>query len=289
MRAEQDQTQETRRRLLEQLEEILRRPVVLFYTSFRYPVMLDDTDAEMLDGLLQKMNLSKGLAVIINSPGGDGLAAERMINTFRRYSKTHEFIAVVPRQAKSAATLVCFGASKIIMGPSSELGPVDPQLTVLENKKWKRFSLCNVIESYDDLFARAVRTKGNLQPFLLQLPNYDEREIRDYRNVVSLATDIAVRNLASGMLKGKKVKDLANRLEPFLKPEAKLAHGRPIYREEAEDCGLKIEEPSDALWNVVSELHVRANNYVSNHVAKCIETVTYSFSATVPPFGGEDE
>lgn len=48
----------------------------------------------------------------------------------------HEYSAnplniVVPRRAKSAATLVCCAASRIHMGSLSELGPIDPQLDKL--------------------------------------------------------------------------------------------------------------------------------------------------------------
>ncbi|GAH14065.1 unnamed protein product, partial [marine sediment metagenome] len=44
------------------------------------------------------MDLSKGLALIINSPGGSGLAAERIINVCRSYSGTEEFWAIVPNK-----------------------------------------------------------------------------------------------------------------------------------------------------------------------------------------------
>jgi len=83
--------------------------------------MIEDKDADMLVGILQKGDGSNGLAIIVSSPG-DGLAAERIINLFRSYSKTGEYWAIVPAKAKSATTMLCFGSSKIIMGPSSELG-----------------------------------------------------------------------------------------------------------------------------------------------------------------------
>ncbi len=77
--------------------------------------------------------------------------------------------------------MICFGASKIIMGTTSELGLIDPQLTTSENSVVRRFSVYNVVESYDDLFSMAVNEKGNLQPYLQQLANYDEREIKDQK------------------------------------------------------------------------------------------------------------
>jgi hypothetical protein len=38
------------------------------------------------------------------------------------------FTVIVPYYAKSAATIIALGADKIFMGPTSELGPIDPQL-----------------------------------------------------------------------------------------------------------------------------------------------------------------
>ena len=83
----------------------------------------------------------------------------------------NEFWAIVPGKAKSAATMICFGASKILMGVSSELGPIDPQLTITdESGQEKRYSLFSIVKSYQSLFANALKAKGNLQPYLqLQL------------------------------------------------------------------------------------------------------------------------
>lgn len=119
---------ETRRTLFERLEALLQRPVLAYFTSFAQPVMIQDQDVDLIEGVLQKLDLSNGLAILISSPGGFGLAAERLINVCRSYSGTKDYWAIVPSKAKSAATMFCFGASKILMSPTSEMGPVDPQL-----------------------------------------------------------------------------------------------------------------------------------------------------------------
>ncbi|WP_148266483.1 hypothetical protein [Methanocella arvoryzae] len=77
---EQNQGHVTRKHLFTRLEKQLGVPVVSYFTSFRYPVMIDSADVDIIEGVLQKMDLSKGFALCINSPGGDGLAAERIIN-----------------------------------------------------------------------------------------------------------------------------------------------------------------------------------------------------------------
>lgn len=70
---ERMQGHRTRQHLYEQVERVLRKPLVCLATSFCYPVMLEDRDADMLEGVLQKTDLSSGLALLVNSPGGDGL------------------------------------------------------------------------------------------------------------------------------------------------------------------------------------------------------------------------
>src|SRR5690349_935396 len=109
---EENQGHSTRRLLFEALAQQIGRPVVSFFTSFRFPVMIQDDDADMLEGVLRSLDLTDGLALCISSPGGDGLAAERVVNLCREYSGTGEYWAIVPGKAKSAGTMICFGASK---------------------------------------------------------------------------------------------------------------------------------------------------------------------------------
>lgn len=276
---EQQQNHETRRKIFAELEKKLQKPVISFFTSFRYPVMIEDQDADMLEGLLQKMDLSNGLTVVISSPGGDGLAAERIINICRSYSETNEFTVLVPNKAKSAATMVCFGAKEIIMSPTSELGPIDPQLTLEIDGEEKRFSVYNIVESDDDLFKKAIKEKGNLEPYLQQLSNYDARDIKEMQSAMDLAEDIALKTLASGMMKGKSETRIKKDIKIFLTPEKTKTHGRPISPKEAESSGLNIkhEKLKSDVWKLAYELYVRTNNYVSTSAAKCVENKDSSF------------
>lgn len=181
--------------------------------------------------------------------------------------------------------MVAFGASKIIMGPSSELGPVDPQLTINENGVFKRFSVHNLIKSYQDLFGRAISaTDKNIQPFLQQLANYDERAIEEYKAANELAEDISVRSLSAGMMNGTAQEQIKTKIKIFLTPEHTKAHGRPIYRDEAKSCGLNIEnmELGDDIWKLSTELYTRTNNYVSMKVAKCVESREHAFAIPIP-------
>lgn len=240
--------------------------------------MIENDDAEMIEGVLRKMDLSNGLALFISSHGGDGLAAERIINVCRNVSATGEYWAVVPGKAKSA-TMICFGASRIVMGTTSELGPIDPQLAIVEDNRVKWFSLWNLVVSYDDLFDRAVKEKGNLEPYLQQLAHYDVREIAEYNAAIDLAEDIAIKSLASGMMRGANTAEIRKRIEMFLTPTKTKTHGRPIYRDEAERCGLKTMKVDieDRVGQLIYELYIRTLNFVSTRAYKCIESKDHAF------------
>lgn len=281
---EQDQSHPSRQKLFKDAEELLGRPLISFFTSLSYPVSIEDTDVEMLEGILQKMDLSAGLALFISSLGGSGLAAERLINTCRSYSDTGEYWAIVPGKAKSAATLICFGASRICMGASSELGPVDPQYTVKEDGRIKRFSVFNLVESYKELFKGATNTKGRLEPYLQQLQRYDARQIKEMDQELKLSEDLAVKSLKTGMLKKSAEKMIKEKISIFLSPQKTKVHGRPIYRDEAKTCGLEIEyiDIKSKLWQIMYELYIRTNNFFQNKASKCIESSEKSFFANPP-------
>ena len=75
-------------------------------------------------------------------------------------------LVLVPGKAKSAATIISMGASKIIMSQSSELGPVDPQIIRKEDDINNAFSAHNLVAGYDRLFAEVAKTSGPIEPFL---------------------------------------------------------------------------------------------------------------------------
>ena len=131
--------------------------------------MMTSRDAQMLEDVLQSTDLSNGLYLMISSPGGDAVAAERIINICKAHSATNEYKVIVPEKAKSAASMVCLGASEIMASATSELGPVDPQITSAKDGPIRRHSVQRLVDGYSDLFERAVQTKGHIEPFLLQL------------------------------------------------------------------------------------------------------------------------
>lgn len=284
---EQRQGAPTRKLVIERIELILGRPLVTFFTSFRYPVSIEDNDVELLEGVLQTMDLSDGLALLISSPGGSGIAAERIINICRSYSGKGEYWAIVPSRAKSAATMICLGASKIYMAASSELGPVDPQFIKADEKgERKSYSIHDIVSSYDRLFNDAVSlTEGNLEPYLQKLKEYHPWDMEMFKKLCSLSKDIAVQALKTGMMTGLSDQKIQKNISMFLTTKETKVHERPIYIKDALNCQLTVEAidaKASPLWKLIYELYIRTNNYVSTEKrAKCIESRSQSMTGSI--------
>lgn len=283
--SEANQDANTRTKFFRPIEKLLEnRALISFFTSFNYPVSIDDNDCDMLQSVLQHIDTSMGIVLMINSPGGDGLAAERIVNTCRSYSGTGEYWAICPGKAKSAGTLIAMGASKIIMPPSAELGPVDPQIFRLEDGQQRIFSAHGLVTGYDKLFTDAVSASGRLEPYLQQLSHYDDRDINIYRSLITLSENIAVKVLGSGMMSGKSSADIKSAIEIFLNPVAGThSHGRPIYATEARACGLSVDPLAvdSALWKKIYELYARTETFVSMQACKAIESREESFHVAI--------
>lgn len=72
----------------------------------------------------------KPVLLFIKNKGGSIEPAYKISKICNQLSKD-KFVVAVPREAKSAATLVSMGAEEIHLGALSELGPIDPQINGL--------------------------------------------------------------------------------------------------------------------------------------------------------------
>lgn len=101
--------------------------------SYNCVVFYDDrrmmrTDADKIYRAITDFKNQLPILLVIYSGGGD-IDAGYLIGKVCREYAVPKFIAVVPRQAKSAATLICCAADEIHMGNLSDLGPIDPQFS----------------------------------------------------------------------------------------------------------------------------------------------------------------
>jgi membrane-bound ClpP family serine protease len=93
------------------------------------------------------------VALVIDSPGGYADVAYRIARTFCRHAGG--FVAVIPRWAKSAATLLTLGADEVIFAHDAEIGPLDVQ--VYDQEREQRGSALDEIQALEQLHQVALQ------------------------------------------------------------------------------------------------------------------------------------
>jgi ClpP class serine protease len=73
------------------------------------------------------LDRTKGLDLILHTPGGDVAATESIIEYLRQMFGNN-VRAIVPQMAMSAGTMIACSCKSIVMGKQSNIGPIDPQL-----------------------------------------------------------------------------------------------------------------------------------------------------------------
>lgn len=111
--------------LIEKLEASFGGRIITFYISMEAR-LTEDEIAELYNHL-KKMGEQEQLTLVIYGPGGNGIAAYRIVHLLRNFTK--RLVIVVPDIAASAMTMLTLGADMILMGPQSALSPIDSSIT----------------------------------------------------------------------------------------------------------------------------------------------------------------
>ena len=108
--------------VVEKTDSVSGYNIIVLYGS----INILRSDANKIYRALSTVDRAQPILLVLRSPGGD-TAAAYFIGKLCREHTTTAFEVAIPREAKSAATLICCSADVIHMGSLSELGPIDPQ------------------------------------------------------------------------------------------------------------------------------------------------------------------
>jgi hypothetical protein len=138
---------------VKELEKMLGREVWLllegnYSPSVMHPFVFNNFKAS-------KTSLAPGkpVAIMLDSAGGFADAAYGLATFLRR--RCGKFTAVVPRIAKSAATLFALGADEIILGEEAHLGPLDVQFKDYDVEE-RMVSALDTVHAVDQLEQSAI-------------------------------------------------------------------------------------------------------------------------------------
>ena len=121
----QSQYDYIRRKYLKELSEYTGRNTIAYYSSWlnKQANNLDINDADMTGFMtcVHGLDCSKGLDLILHTPGGSPAAAEAIVS-YLRAKFGNDTRVIVPQLAMSAGTMIACSAKEIIMGKQSSLG-----------------------------------------------------------------------------------------------------------------------------------------------------------------------
>ena len=240
---------------------------------------LGEEDIQPFGDLLVRLSPKQDFDLLLQSPGGDIDAAEKIVYMCREIGG--EFRVIIPEYAKSAATLIALASDEVIMGLASEIGPIDAQLAGPgPGGATFQTSAQSFIDEFDRI-KKEVDDTGKLSPaYFPLLEGINLGFIRMCRNLMDRSQKFAEKWLKKYMLRDNP--EAAEALAAELCNVKKwLSHGVVIDADQATLLGVKVNKLSqdDALWKQIWYLHCCYGVlFRRTPISKIYESTTVSLS-----------
>ena len=269
IRKEPESHEKVRRAHLARLHKITKRNIILYYSGWlqnspsQRGVMVDNSDKNGFMSMLFKWSSkqrTKGLDLVLHTPGGD-IAAAESLGYYLREKFGDEIRVIVPQLAMSAGTmLACLGRT-IVMGQHSCLGPTDPQIGGV--------SASDVVVE----FAKATQEIKKNPVWHSVIAGYPPGFTQTCEHAVELSKIIVSNWLGSGMFKDNELE--AKRIAKWLcSSKYTKTHSRQLTPRGAKNTGLKVEmleDDEDAQDAVLSVHHACMWAFAQTRALKIIE------------------
>lgn len=269
-----------RRKYLKNLHARTERNIVCYYSGWLQKtdpklnniVSITDEDKGGFMSCFHGIDCSKGLDLILHSPGGRVTSTESLVNYLR--AKFDNNIRVfIPQISMSGGTLLALSGKEIWMGSHSNLGPIDPQ--------FGQIPAVTLIEEFERAYTEIKADPVKFQVWQPILSQIAPAFLSMAKQAIDLSEEIAIKALASGMFADQKNgNEIATKIAKELtNAKTHKAHDRHIHREECKKIGLVIknfEEDQDFQDAVLSLHHAFMVTLANSGAAKIIENHTGS-------------
>lgn len=247
----------TRKELFNQISQKRGKPLISYVTSIRPNMscnMAGDAIIPVIEQIDKIPNDIKEIDFLIISNGGDPITALRIMSLLRE--RFERITVLVPYVAYSAATILALGADEIVMHPYSNLGPVDPQLSIShnnekgiqENLQFSSEDLSNYIDFIKDDVG-ITDQEHLVQAIAPMLKDFGALPIGTAKRSQQLSLTLSEKMLSLHIKDSAKATSIAKTLI-----SSYYHHGYAVGRKEAEGIGLPICIPDEELevlmWNV---------------------------------------
>lgn len=244
-----------RRKYLKQLSKVTGRNVIIYYSGWLQKpenpgTAVNDADKNGFMTVIHKLDRSKGLDLVLHTPGGETAATESLVDYLRSMFGTN-IRAIVPQLAMSAGTMISCSCSEIIMGKQSSLGPIDPQ--------FRGIPAHGVVEEFNRAFNEIKTDPVKAAVWQPILAKYNPTLIGECEKAVEWSNRMVKEWLLSGMLAGEA--NAANTADLILEELGNHAlnksHARHLSAEKCSSFGIKIRRLEDdpKLQDAVLSVH----------------------------------
>lgn len=227
---------------------------VICYVASRAPINRDDTLGMM--ELLHNIPRDSSIDFLLHTGGGDIDAAEKLMYVIRNTVGSGRLRVIVPDFAKSAGTLMALAADAIVMSDCSELGPIDPQITLGDGRgNAIAHSVMSHLEAYR-VHAEALRKDPNDVVARMMLSKLDPATLNVFEAARNRAQKLAEEHLNRWMFHFKK--GMYTKIASDLMDNKRwLGHGQMIKYQDAQELELVVEylKPDDPVWRAYWQLY----------------------------------
>jgi len=233
------------------------RNVVLYGSAFlqkpaapNYGLIINYEDLNGFMSVIYGMDWSKGLTLVLHTPGGVTNATESIVAYLR--SKFTSFEVIVPAFAMSAGTMISLASDRVVMGRQSQLGPIDPQIPTSSGGS---VSARAVVEQFDRAKAEVLADVEAAHIWAPIVQSLGPAFLQEAENALAYSENMVSNWLSKWMLQSltTAVDDGARIAQHFNDASKHKSHGRRIDRDEASAQGVIIEnlEASQSLQEAV--------------------------------------
>ena len=222
---------------------------VLFYASafLQKPgappmsLMLSHEEINGFMSCIFGMDFSKGLSLILHTPGGVTNATEPIVAYL--YSKFPYIEVIVPTFAMSAGSMISLAADKIVMGRQSQLGPIDPQIPF----GGRSISARAVVDQFDTAKKEIKEDLTAAHAWAPVLQSMGPSLLREAEMALDFGEQLVAGWLSKRMCASETdPQDAAKKIaKHFNDASTHKSHGRRIDRDEARAYGVVVEDLED--------------------------------------------
>lgn len=261
-----------RRQYLQKLHEATGRNIIIYYSGWLQKPNLggmevNDEDKNGFMTVIHRLDRTKGLDLILHTPGGETAATESLVDYLRSMFGM-DIRAIVPQLAMSAGTMIACACKEILMGKHSSLGPIDPQYMGLPAH--------GVIEEFECAYEEIKADPAKIPVWQPIIAKYHPTLIGECEKSIDWSHEITKEWLVTGMLQGEqKAEEIAEAILKELSDHALTkAHARHLSAAKCESIGLKVtylEDNPDLQDAVLSVHHACIHTLTATPAFKIIE------------------